>query len=134
MSRHYVCDLLSALRCVAPANLGARVATVARLADPHYRGADVGGSIPQAHIVETLRALDGEAEVEALRETAHLPNFAGAYAALLKKGLIIETRPWYAPKPSARSMKAYTLGAAADVLGGQGGGREAQPAAAAPAQ
>ena len=127
MSRHYVCDLLAALRCVAPANLGARVATVARLADPRYRGDDAGGSIPQAHILETLRALDGEAEVEALRETAHLTNFAGAYAACLKKNLIIETRTVVRAKTVGKKRKAYTLGAAAEVLGGQGGGGKRSP-------
>lgn len=121
MSRNYVCDLLSALRCVAPATLGARVATVARLADPSYRGSVVGDSVPQAHIIETLRALDGEAEVEALRETAHLLNFAGAYSALLKKNLIVETRTVVRAKTIGKKMKAYSLGAAAEVLGGSTG-------------
>ena len=127
MSRHYVCDLLAALRCVAPANLGARVATVARLADARYRGEDAGGSIPQAHILETLRALDGEAEVDALRETAHLTNFAGAYAALLKKNLIIETRTVVRAKTVGKKRKAYTLGPAAEVLGSQGGAGKRSP-------
>src|SRR5438105_1309870 len=34
MSERYVCDLLSAIRCVAPATLGARVTTVVKLRDP----------------------------------------------------------------------------------------------------
>ena len=128
MSRQYVCDLLDALRCVAPANLGARVATITRLADTSYRGADVGASIPQAHVLETLRALDGEAEVDALREAAHLPNFAGAYAALLKKGLLIESRAIVRAKTIGKMRRAYTLGAAAVALtqGGSVGNRSPQ--------
>jgi primosomal protein N' (replication factor Y) len=123
MSDHYVCDLLSALRCVAPATLGARVATLVRFADPSLRSSDVGGSLPQAHIVETLRSLNGETELETLRDTAHLPNFAGAYAALLKKGILIETRAVARAKTVGKTIKAYTLGAAAEVMGGAGLGR-----------
>ena len=68
--------------------------------------------------------------MDALREAAHLPNFAGAYAALLKKGLLIETRTIVRAKTVGKKSKAYTLGAAAEVLT-QGGSRQAQPAAAA---
>lgn len=127
MSRNYVCDLLSALRCVAPATLGARVASVARLADPTLRGVDVGASIPQAHILETLRSLHGEAEVDALREAAHLTNFAGAYSALLKKGAIIEQRTIVRAKTVGKTAKAYLLGAAAEVLGQDGGAGRRSP-------
>ncbi|HZO91128.1 MAG TPA: primosomal protein N' [Chthonomonadaceae bacterium] len=121
MSDRYVCDLLSAIRCVAPATLGARVTTKVRLRDSDLRGSDVGGSIPQAHIIETLRALDGEAELEELRETANLPQFSGAYTALLRKGLLIEARSVARARTVEKTVKAYTLGAAAEVLSGSGG-------------
>jgi primosomal protein N' (replication factor Y) len=120
MSEHYVCDLLSAIRCVAPATLGARVTTMARLAEPGIRAADAGDSLPQAHILETLRALDGAAELEILRETANLPGFSTAYAALLKKGLLVETRAVARAKTVGKKVKAYALGAAADVLNSAG--------------
>lgn len=116
MSEQYVCDLLSALRCVAPATLGAHVQVTTRLADPSYRGRDVGSSVPQAHLVETLRMLGGETELSTLKETANLPSFAGAYSALLKKGLMIETRTIARAHTVEKTVKAYTLGAAADVL------------------
>ena len=57
MSERYVCSLLDAVRCVAPASLGSRVEAVTRLTDPALRGSDLGASIHQAHIVETLRSL-----------------------------------------------------------------------------
>jgi primosomal protein N' (replication factor Y) len=123
MSEHYVCDLLSALRCVAPATLGARVTTTTRLSDPNLRGRDLSGSLPQAHVIETLRSLGGEAETEALRVAANLPAFAGAYAALIKKGLLVETRAVARAKTVGKTIKAYALGAAADVLTGAGGSR-----------
>jgi primosomal protein N' (replication factor Y) len=120
MSEHYVCDLLSAIRCVAPATLGARVTTMARLAEPGIRAADAGDSIPQAHVIETLRALDGAAELDILRETANLPSFSTAYAALLKKGLLVETRAVARARTVGKKVKAYALGAAADVLNSAG--------------
>jgi primosomal protein N' (replication factor Y) (superfamily II helicase) len=123
MSERYVCDLLGALRCVAPATLGARVATMVRLADPNLRGAQTGDSLPQAHIVETLRTLDGPVELETLRDAANLPNFAGAYAALQRKGMLIESREIMRAKTVGKTIKAYALGAAAEVLGGAGVGR-----------
>jgi len=122
MSERYVCDLLSAIRCVAPATLGARVATVARLKEPSLRGDDAGSSVPQAHVIETLRALDGEAETEALRDAANLPGFASAYAALVKKGLLVETRRITRAKTVGKKIKVYELGPAAEVLSGAGGG------------
>jgi primosomal protein N' (replication factor Y) len=122
MSDRYVCDLLAAIRCVAPATLGASVVTVARLKESELRGSDAGDSMPQAHLIEILRALDGEAELDALREAANLPGFASAYAALLKKGLLVETRQVSRAKTVGKKIKAYTLGAAAEVLSGASGG------------
>lgn len=116
MSQEYVCDLQSALRCVAPATLGAHVQVRTRLSDPDLRGRDTGSSVPQAHLVETLRALGGEGEVSALREAASLPSFAGAYASLLKKGLLIETRTIARAHTVHKTIKTYRLGPAADVL------------------
>jgi primosomal protein N' (replication factor Y) len=113
----YVCDLLSAVRCVAPASLGSRVIVMARLRDRELRGMDVGNSLPQAHIVETLHTLNGEAEVETLKETANLANFQSAYSALLKKGVIIETREVSRPRTVFKTAKGYTRGAVADTLG-----------------
>lgn len=122
MSERYVCDLLSALRCVAPAMLGAKVIATVHPASPGLRGRDVGTSIPQAHIVETLHTLGGEAELETLKEAARLPSFAGAYSALLKKGALIETRTIARAKTVGKTIKGYRLGAAAEVLGGTGTG------------
>src|SRR5947209_20309937 len=48
MSERYVCTLLDAVRCVAPAILGSRVQAVTRFTDPTLRGRDLGDSIPQA--------------------------------------------------------------------------------------
>ena len=118
MSERYVCSLLDAVRCVAPAILGSRVQAVTRLTDPSLRGRDLGDSIPQAHIVETLRALDGEAELETLRKTANLPSFHSAYAALVERGLLVETRRVTRAKTVEKRVNAYRLGAAAGELKG----------------
>lgn len=123
MSERYVCDLLSAIRCVAPATLGSRVVSMVRLREPDIRATDAGDSIPQAHLIETLRALDGAVEVEVLRENANLPGFSSAYAALLKKGLLVETRAVSRAKTVEKKAKVYTLGVTAEVLGGAGVGR-----------
>ncbi len=116
MSRHYVSDLLSAIRCVAPPILVNKVETVVRLSDLALRGRDVGGSVPQAHLIETLHSLDGEAEINALKDAANLASFASAYAALLRKGALIEERVVLRAKVVGKKIKAYALGAAADTL------------------
>ena len=116
MSKNYVSDLLSAIRCVAPPILVNKVETVVRLSDLALRGRDVGGSVPQAHLIETLHSLDGEAEINALKDAANLASFSSAYAALLRKGALIEERVVLRAKVVGKKIKAYTLGAAADTL------------------
>lgn len=116
MSEHYVCDLLDAIRCVVPTVLGGRVSTRVALKDPSLRGVDVGGSIPQAHLIETLRALGGEAERDQLRESANLSSFSGAYAALIKSGVFLETTEVARAQVVTKKIRGYTLGAAADAL------------------
>ena len=127
MSDRYICHLIDAVRCVAPSVLGARVETTVRLRDPNLRSAEVSGSMPQAHLVETLRSLDGEAEVDTLKNRAGLPNFSSVYAALIKKGLLIEERKVARAKTVEKVTKGYTLGAAGEVLGGAGGAARRSP-------
>ena len=110
------CDLLDAIRCVVPTVLGGRVSTRVLLKDMSLRGIDVGASIPQAHLIETLRSLGGEAERDSLRETANLPNFSAAYAALIKSGLFIETNEIARAQVVTKTVRGYALGAAADSL------------------
>ncbi len=116
MSEHYVCDLLDAVRCVVPTVLGGRISTLVRLKDLSLRGMDVGGSIPQAHLIETLRSLGGEAERDALRVAANLPGFSSAYGPLLKSGLLIETTQVARAQVVTKTVRGYALGAAADSL------------------
>lgn len=114
-----VCDLTSAVRCVAPAMMGARVVTIVRLADASLRGHDLPGSLAQAHLVETLRRLGGRAELETLRDAARLSAFASAYSALIRKRLFLETREVSRARTVARMARAYELGGAADALNGR---------------
>ncbi|MCW3056019.1 MAG: replication restart helicase PriA, partial [Chthonomonadales bacterium] len=116
MSEHYVCDLLDAIRCVVPTVLGGRVSTKVVLKDASLRGVDVGGSIPQAHLIETLRSLGGASERDGLREAANLPSFSAAYAALVKNGLFIETTEIARAQVVTKKVRAYALGPAADSL------------------
>jgi len=116
MCETYICTLLDAVRCVAPASLGSRVRTVARLSDPTLESADLGGSIGQAHVVEILRAMGGEAEREELRKAANLPSFHSAYAALMDRGVVIETRRITRAQTVAKRVNAYRLGVAAGAL------------------
>jgi primosomal protein N' (replication factor Y) (superfamily II helicase) len=116
MSEHYVCDLLSAIRCVAPPILVNKVETFVRLTDPNLRGFDVAGSVPQAHLVETLHHLGGDSELGELKDAANLSSFPAAYAALLRKGVITEERLVQRAKVVGKKRKAYLLGAAADTL------------------
>ena len=124
MSERYICHLIDAIRCVAPAILGAKVIATVKLSDDTLRGHHVGDSMPQAHILETLRTLGGEAELDTLKDRASLPNFSAAYSALAKKGLLIETRKVSRAKTVEKTMRGYRLGAAAGVLEQGGIGRQ----------
>ena len=123
MSERYICHLIDAIRCVAPAILGAKVVATVKLRDDSLRGRHVGDSMPQAHILETLRTLGGESELDTLKDRASLPNFSAAYAALTKKGLLVETRKVSRAKTVEKTMKGYRLGAAAEIMGNAGVGR-----------
>ena len=124
MSERYICHLIDAIRCVAPAILGAKVIATVKLSDDSLRGHHVGDSMPQAHILETLRTLGGEAELDTLKDRASLPNFSAAYSALTKKGLLVETRKVSRAKTVEKTMRGYRLGAAAGVLEQGGIGRQ----------
>lgn len=114
MSIAYVCDPIAAIRCVAPASLGSSLETLTHLTDPMVRGHQVTRSAPQAHIVETLRDIGGESELEALKGAADLPEFASAYAALVTKGVIVQTRRLVAPRIQSKTVRVYALSQYAD--------------------
>lgn len=116
MSEHYICKLRDAIRCVAPPILSGSVSTSARLLYPDLRGTDIGESMNQAHIIETLRSLGGEADLEKLKEAAKLKDFSSFYSALKEKKVIIESRQIEKAKVVAKKMKGYTLGASAEIL------------------
>ena len=107
MSQKYLCTYLDALRCVAPAILGAKVVTSVRFAIAGLRGADVGSSVPQAHLVETLHSLGDESELETLRQAANLPQFSSAYSALLEKKILTEVSRVSRAKTVYKKIRAY---------------------------
>lgn len=109
MAARYVCSLAAGVRCVAPASMGARVMTLVRLTDPSITAREADHAAVQAHIIETLRALGGEAEREKLREAARVSSFTSSYAALLRKGLLQETRQVSRPRTQARTVRGYIL-------------------------
>ncbi len=106
----YLCDLSSAIRCIAPAALTSRVLTLVHLVDSSISESAVGGSMVQAHIVTTLKQLGGEAELEDLRKATSVSAFNGSYSALLRKGIIRENRTVSRAKVVARTVRAYDLG------------------------
>ncbi len=115
----YVCDLPAAVRLVAPAALGARVVTTVSLVDEAISESTLGGGPVQSHIVATLKRLGGSAELETLRKAANVSAFTGSYAALLRKGVIVEKREVSRARTVARTVRAYALGSAADSLTGR---------------
>ncbi|CCW34484.1 replication restart DNA helicase PriA [Chthonomonas calidirosea] len=123
MEEHYVCSLQDALRCVAPNALGARLTIKVRLRDPNLRGRDLGKAVKQAHLIETLYSLGGEAELEELRKAAALDDFRTVYKTLLSKQLLLEKREIVRSGTALQKIKLYSLGPAAEVIGLAGLGR-----------
>ncbi|HEV2474479.1 MAG TPA: hypothetical protein VGS41_17510, partial [Chthonomonadales bacterium] len=117
MQSSYLCDLITAVRCVAPTALSAKVSAVATIRDATVTAADAGRSISQRHLLEVLLSLCGRAQTESLRRVASIPDFAGAYTALKKKGLITESLEVAATGAKDRTVKYCRLAAAADTLG-----------------
>jgi primosomal protein N' (replication factor Y) len=108
ISDTYICDLASAIKCIAPAAFGARVVITAALSS--FEGASDGLPINQSHIIEILKRLDGRAELDELRKQAALSAFSGSYTALVRKGLIYESRIVSRSKVVSKQVKAYALG------------------------
>ncbi len=105
----YVCDMLSAVRCVAPPTMSARLRTTVELADPRITGSDVAGSMVQAHLVETLRTLGGPVELEAFRKAANVSAFNTAFSALQRRGVFRLTRELARAQVVDRTVRAYEL-------------------------
>ncbi len=120
MSERYLCDLPSAVRCVAPSMLSMRVETVVERSRSDLRGYEVGNSIPQAHLIEIIRTLHEPCPVDELKSLANLPSFHSAYSGLMKKGLLKETRRVVRPKATQKTAAFFRLGAAISELGGAG--------------
>jgi len=119
ISDRTLCDLAAAVRCIAPASMGSRVVRTVRLTDSRITAESAGDSMIQAHLIETLRGLGGESEVDALRDGARVSGFTNAYAGLIKKKLFAETCRISRAKTVARSARAYELGAVVDSLAGR---------------
>ncbi|MBC7528983.1 MAG: primosomal protein N' [Chthonomonadaceae bacterium] len=120
MSERYLCDLTSAVRCVAPSMLLMKIETVVERTRPDLRSYEIGGSIPQAHLIETIRTLTEPCLVSDLKAAANLANYHSAYSALLKKSLLRETRRVVRPKASEKTAAFFRLGSAISALGGAG--------------
>jgi primosomal protein N' (replication factor Y) len=116
MTDRYVCDLSAAVRCVAPSVFGGRVVTRLQLSDPDLDADLAGNSMPQRHLIETLRSLDGEAAMEELRDAANIAGFSSACSALVKKGIIVETRAIARAKTVVKMRTAFRLGPAAGLV------------------
>ncbi len=119
ISDRYLCDIASAIRCIAPASMGSKVVRTVRLADPGLTGESAGDAMVQAHILETLRQMGGSADAEALRDAARVSSFTTAYAGLIKKRMLVETRAISRAKTVARLIRAYELGSVTDSLSGR---------------
>ena len=63
--------------------------------------------------------MDGAADLETLRKAANLDGFHSAYAALVDRGLLTETRRVTRAKTVEKRVNAYRLGAAAGELRGR---------------
>ena len=109
MTGRYVCDMLSAVRCVAPPPCPPGCARWWSSPIPRITGADVTGSVVQAHVVETLRALGSYVQLEALRAAANVSAFTGAFAALNRRGLVRLTRELARAEVVDRTVRAFEL-------------------------
>ncbi len=113
MSERYLCNLVDAIRCVAPTTLGARVSRQIRLCDPETTSK--GMISAQARFVDLLNAAGGAMDAELLRKQMG-KSFSGAFIALKRKSIISDSRQLARAKTVAKTERAYSLGAVSDPL------------------
>lgn len=113
MSDRYVCNLVDAMRCVAPTNMGVRVSRQIRLSDPE--ASTRGLPQAQAHFLDILRDEGGFADAELLRKEMG-KSFYSAYIALKRKSLVSDTRRIARAKTIAKTVRVYSLGAVSEQL------------------
>ncbi len=114
MSVTCVCDLIAAVRCMAPSLLASRIETRVAVTDVEARGFQITRSASQAHLYETLRTLGGEAEVGRLKQETGIPDFQAALSALIARKAVAQTRGLIKPKVVAKTTRVYSLSQHAD--------------------
>ena len=115
MQRTYLCDLITAIKCMAPTLLGRSIETIFRLSQPELRGYQVSTSAEQAHIVDTLRTLGGEASEAQLESECKLPGFKKSVKGLIVSGAVIQSKTLSHPKVTEKLVTVYALASDADV-------------------
>ncbi|MGC8667097.1 MAG: primosomal protein N' [Chthonomonadales bacterium] len=116
LAEAYVCDLLSAVRCVVPAGMAFSLEKVVTLASSQMEPEVADRSILQAHVLTTLKRMGGRASAEALRKACAVGSFPSAYSALVRKGLIREEYRLVQPRITQRTILGYSLGPVASPL------------------
>jgi primosomal protein N' (replication factor Y) (superfamily II helicase) len=114
MQSRYVCDLITAIRCMAPAVMGQSLIKMYRVTKPDLRGFQVTSAADQAHIYDTLKSLGGEAHSDILERECELPNFKKAVKALVDASAIAEQNTLARPRIAEKMVTVYTMAPDAD--------------------
>ncbi len=126
MSEKYVCNLVDAIRCIAPTNMGARISRQILLTDCEVTSK--GFPQAQARFIDILRTEGGSADSELMRKEMG-KAFYGAYTALKRKSVVRDTRALARAKTVAKTVSVFSLGRAVGQLkieGTQGSRRSPQ--------
>lgn len=114
IAERYLCDLSDAVRCIAPSIMGSRFQRKVSLSDTARQAERFEGTGAQTHILEVLRSLGGEADLEDLRKRALVNGFSSAVSALIRKHLVVEESGVTRPQTVGRKLRVYDLGERAE--------------------
>ncbi len=116
LARECCCDIGSAMRCVTPPWMAARVEVLTALADPELDPDTLGSSMARRHVAATLVQLGGTARLDDLKKACDLPSFSSAYRHLIKQRVLIETRRIVRTGVSVKTERVACLAGEYDTL------------------
>ena len=114
MQTRYVCDLITAIRCMSPAVLGQSIVKIYRISNPDLRGFQVTTAADQAHVYDSLKSLGGEATADLLERECALTDFKKAIRSLVVSGAVIELSTLARPRVAEKLVTVYALASDAD--------------------
>ncbi len=116
LAQECCCDIGTAMKCVTPPWMGARVEITTSLVDPYLDPDTLGSSVARRHLAATLINLGGTAKYDEIKRACDIPTFGNTYRQLLQQRVFVETRRIVRTGVSAKTERVAVLQADSTTL------------------